>query len=70
MNPNVAGVVNAVAAVCGVLAAMSPSMFPSYVPPGIAANVTQTAGFVLAIWGGVNSALHFTSPSTPGAFGK
>jgi hypothetical protein len=70
MNPNQAAVLNAVVAVAGVLAAMTPSMFPSYVQPGIAADVTQTAGFVLAIWGGVNGALHITSPSTPGALGK
>ena len=70
MNPNVAAAINAVVAVVGVLAAMTPSMFPAYIPAGVAADVTQTAGFVMAIFGGVNGALHITSPSTPGAFGK
>jgi hypothetical protein len=70
MNPNIAAVINAGVAVVGVLAAMTPSMFPSYVPAGVAADVTQTAGFVMALWGGVNSYLHVTSPSTPGALGK
>jgi hypothetical protein len=70
MKPNVSAAINAGAALVGVLAAMTPSMFPSYVPPGIAADVTQTAGFVMALWGGVNGVLHLTSPSTPGALGK
>ena len=70
MNPNVAAAINAAVAVVGVVATMTPSMFPSYVPPGIAADVTQTAGFVMALWGGVNGILHLTSPATPGALGK
>ena len=70
MTPNLAAALNAAVAVIGVLAAMSPSMFPSYVPPGLAADVTQTAGFVMALFGGVNGVLHITSPSTPGALGK
>ena len=70
MNPNLAAAFNIVFAIAGVLAAMSPSMFPSYIPSGVAAEVTQTAGFVLALWGGINGGLHLTSPSTPGALGK
>lgn len=70
MNPNYSAIINAAIAVIGVLATMTPSMFPSYIPPGISADVTQTAGFVMAIWGGVNSYLHITSPSTPGILGK
>lgn len=70
MNPNMSAAINAVAAVLGVLATMSPSMFPSYIPAGAAANITQTAGFVMAIWGSVNGVLHITSSSTPGALGK
>ena len=70
MNPNVAAAINVVVAIVGVVATMTPSMFPSYVPPGVAADVTQTAGFVMALWGSINSVLHLTSPATPGAFGK
>jgi len=70
MNPNVAAGINAAVAIAGVLAAMTPSMFPSYVPPGVAADVTQTAGFFMALWGGVNGVLHLMSSSTPGALGK
>ncbi len=70
MKPNVSAAINAAVAVIGVLAAMTPAMFPSYVPAGAAAEVTQTAGFVMALWGGVNGVLHLTSPSTPGALGK
>jgi hypothetical protein len=70
MNSNVSAAINAGVAVVGVLAAMTPSMFPSYVPAGVAADVTQTAGFVMALFGGVNGVLHITSPSTPGALGK
>ena len=70
MNPNTSAILNAVFAVVGVLAAMTPTMFPSYIPSGVAADVTQTAGFVLAFWGAVNGALHLTSTSQPGALGK
>lgn len=70
MNPNVAAALNAVVAVLGVLAVMSPSMFPSYIPTGIVSDIIQTAGFASALWGGVNGVLHITSPSTPGALGK
>lgn len=70
MNPNVAAAINAAVAVVGVVASMTPSMFPSYVSPGVAADVTQTAGFVMALWGGVNGVLHLTSPAVPGALGK
>lgn len=70
MKPNLAAAINAGVAVIGVLAAMTPSMFPSYVPASGAAAVTQTAGFVMALWGGVNGVLHLTSPSSPGALGK
>lgn len=70
MNPNLAAGINAVVAVAGVVAALSPSLWPAYVPPGVVADITQTAGLVAAVWGGVNSALHITSPSTPGALGK
>lgn len=70
MNPNLSAAINAAVAVVGVLATMTPSMFPSYVPAGLAADITQTAGFVMALWGGVNGVLHLTSPSRPGALGK
>ena len=70
MNPNLAAAINAVVGVLGVLAVMKPEMFPAYIPAPYAADVTQTAGFGLAIWGGVNTGLHLTSPSAPGALGK
>ena len=70
MNPNVAAALNAVVAVLGVLAAMTPSMFPHYIPSSVAQDVVETAGFAMAFWGAVNGALHLTSPSSPGALGK
>ena len=70
MNPNLAAALNAAVAVVGVLAAMKPEMFPGYVPGTVSTDVIQTAGWLSMIWGGVNTALHITSPSTPGAFGK
>lgn len=70
MNPNVAAAVNAVVGVLGVLAVMKPEMFPGYVPGSVATDVIQTAGFSLAVWGGVNTGLHLTSPPTAGALGS
>ena len=70
MNPNLSAAINAAVGVLGVLAAMKPEMFPAYLPTPYAGDITQTAGFALAIWGGVNTGLHLTSTSTPGALGK
>lgn len=70
MNPNISAIINAVVAAIGGLAAMSPSVFPAFISPGTATQITQTAGFVFALWGGINSALHVTSSSKPGALGK
>lgn len=70
MKPNLAAIINAAVGVAGVLAVMKPEVFPGYVPGSVATDIIQTAGFSLAIWGGVNTGLHLTSPSSPGIFGK
>jgi len=52
--------------VLGVLAMMSPSAFPSYLPAGYVADVIQTAGFITALWNGVHTVLHGVSSTAPG----
>lgn len=60
--PEVSGKVsvylNVAMAVVGGIATASPSVFPSYIPSGVVADIIQTAGFVSLIGGIVNAALH------------
>ena len=58
MNPKLLTYLNIAAAVTGAVALMSPSLFPSYIPPGVVKDILETAGFVTAIGGAVNAALH------------
>lgn len=70
MNPSPSMVFNMVMAVIGVVAVLAPSAFPSYIPPGVVANIIQTAGFVTTLWTGINGAMHAASSSRPGPLGK
>lgn len=70
MNPNVSAIVNVVITVLAVLAALSPTAFPSYIPAGQAKDIVETAALATAIISGVNTSLHLTSTSKPGALGK
>ena len=70
MNPNTAAIFHAVMAVLGAIAAASPSIFPAFVPSGVATEVIQTSGLLMLILSAVAGALQVTSPSTPGALGK
>jgi hypothetical protein len=53
-------------AAAGVVALATPSVFPDYVPPGIAKDIIQTAGLMTFITGGVQTVLHRYSSSDPG----
>jgi len=66
VSPTASAYFSVAMAIVGVLAAMSPSLFPSYLPPGVVADVTQTAGFITTLWGGVNAVLHAVSSTAPG----
>lgn len=66
MNPAVSMYINIAMSVLGVVAALSPSVFPSYMPDTVVKDVIQTAGLVFTIWGGVNTALHATSTAQAG----
>jgi hypothetical protein len=67
IDPNIKGYINGVVALCGAIAAIGASSFPDYIPQGIAKEVVQTAGFVLAIYGVLNAGGNFLSSSKPGA---
>jgi hypothetical protein len=53
-------------AVCGAVALMSPTVFPSYIPAGTVKDIIQTAGFVGSLGGIVTGALGRYSSSAPG----
>lgn len=66
ISPKISMAVNVGVAICGGIATMAPSMFPAYVPAGVATNVIQTAGFVFGLGGIVNAALHSVSSAVAG----
>ena len=53
-------------AVCGAVALMSPTVFPSYIPAGTVKDIIQTAGFMGALGGVITGALGRYSSSAPG----
>jgi hypothetical protein len=67
IDPNVKGYINGFIAVCGVVSVASVSIFPDYVPPGVAKEIIQTAGLIFFLYGGANSVGNFLSSSKPGA---
>lgn len=66
IDPNIKGYINGAVAICGVIATLGVSVFPDYVPSGIAKDVVQTAGWIFMIYGGVNSGANFLSSNKPG----
>jgi hypothetical protein len=66
IDPNIKGLINGGIAICGVVTALGVSVFPDYVPPGVAKDIVQTASLIFAIYGGLNSAANFLSSSKPG----
>ena len=71
ISPKFSMYLNVVVALVSALAMMSPSMFPSYIPVGIATNVIQTCGFLGTLYGTINAALHgMSAPSAGPLAGK
>ena len=70
MSPTVSLWINIVIGVFGVIAALGTSHMPDYIPPGVAANIVETAGYIVAVFGAVNAGLHATSTSEAGPFNK
>jgi hypothetical protein len=67
IDPNVKAWINGTIAVCGAIAAIGIGAFPDYVPKGIATEIVQTAAFILAVYGGLNTAGNLFSSNQPGA---
>ena len=57
-------------AVIGVVSAMSPDLFPSYIPAGDVANIIKTSGFIFTLYSGVSVALARLSSSQPGQWAQ
>ena len=63
ISPKLSMWINIAVAILGLLAA---KVLPSYVPAGAVTYVSETAGWVLAVYGAVNGALHGVSAPQPG----
>lgn len=68
-SPNVRMIINFGLAALGVIVAGGASIFPDYVPPGVAKDIVQTSGLVLAIASGIGGTMSvYSSPKQgPGA---
>lgn len=65
-SPNFGIAISVVAVLVSILAVLSPSAFPTYVPANVALAITSTAAFLNIIFNGVNTVLHLYSSSAPG----
>jgi hypothetical protein len=65
-NPKVGVVISAMAVVISVIAFLSPTAFPSYVPAAVATAIISTCAFLNIIFNAVNGVLHLYSSSAPG----
>ena len=65
-NPKVGVVISAMAVVISVIAFLSPTAFPSYVPAAVATAIISTCAFLTIILNAVNGVLHLYSSSAPG----
>ena len=50
----------------GFIAALTPSMFPSFIPPGLDADIAKSAGLVGGLIGAIGSGMGLFSSSRPG----
>jgi hypothetical protein len=66
INPSLMQIFYAAMAVVGVIATMTPAVFPSYIPSADVTYVIQTSGFIVAIYSGVSTVLARLSSSDPG----
>lgn len=65
-SPRTGAIVSAVAVIVSVIAFLSPSAFPSYVPASVATAIISTCAFANILLSAVNGALHLYSSSAPG----
>jgi hypothetical protein len=65
-SPKLGAIFSAVALLISVIAVLSPSAFPSYVPNSVAAAIISTAAFATILLNALNGALHLYSSSAPG----
>jgi hypothetical protein len=65
-NPKIGVIFSAFAIVISVVAFLSPTAFPSYVPVGVATAIISTCAFLNIILNAVNGVLHLYSSSAPG----
>ena len=66
IDPKTKIVFYCVLAVAGVVAAMTPSAFPDFVTPGIAANIAKIAGIAVTVMSAISGVLAGASSSKPG----
>jgi uncharacterized membrane protein len=55
-----------VMAALGFIAALTPSMFPSFIPAGAAADIAKAAGLAAGLMGAIGSGMGLFSSSRPG----
>lgn len=65
-SPKIGVVISVLAVLISVVAVMSPSAFPSYVPAATAAAIISTCAFMNILFNAVNTVLHLYSSSNPG----
>ena len=65
-NPRIGVIISAMAVIVSVVAFLSPTAFPSYVPVGVATAIISTCAFLNIILNAVNGVLHLYSSSAPG----
>ena len=65
-NPKIGVIFSAFAVIISVIAFLSPTAFPSYVPVGVATGIISTCAFLNIIFNAVNGVLHLYSSSAPG----
>lgn len=68
ISPKAGMIFNGVMVAVGAIAAAGPKIFPSYVPDTTASSIVETAGFVIIIYGAVQTWMHGASSSQPGPF--
>jgi hypothetical protein len=64
--PVVSQWISVVFLIAGVIAALSPQVFPSYIPAGVIKDIIQTAGLITAVGSAMQALLHRYSSSDPG----
>ena len=66
IDPKFSVYLNIAIGVLGVVATLSPSAFPGYIPAGSVSDIVKTAGLFSTLLGGMNTVLHGASSSSAG----